>query len=730
MNGLLKLKDVLPKDPETLNNLGVVYYHHGLYEEALKLFKMAWYYSGYKLNVAKNNLETLARRLNINPANIPIHEKGNTDDLKTIEALIFMGHEEKAEVLLKEYIENNPNMLDALRMAAVLSKNLGKYEDTVDYTKKILSINPDDIDAKKLLAEALYNLGKLEESLSILNEMVRENEDAEAYFLMSFVYGEMGDYENAELAMLKAKEINPYLSGGENILSLYTNIPKVPKGVKQSNESGIVLARAYLNKGLIEEALREIRKIKITTLNLKARKEYDFIKSVLAIMKGEYEDALRICEPYKVSVKKEPDMLKLGAVANFQLGNINEAVDLLRDANNGKVDEFMWLIYQLKRKAVEIPEPEKNFAHIYNSAVFMLNGGRFDEVLQILNDNRPYSKILRARAYMGKGDYEKALKEIEEIQNFDADMIRTFALFKLKRYEEIMSLTGNLKPTSKDLKSETFLVNIPNLSYPLPILVEFPYERFYGSSLYGIRNAFSHGNLKAVLKVLDLSMKFGKTPEHFKFLAIVSFLVGKTSLAEYLLGNLKKKGIIDLESLELLGIIEEWKGNNRLALSIFGEILKKGKKDVAMHILRILVKMNLYEMAYNFYNNHEFPENPDIKFWLGEAVLGLGNLAEAEGLGKDLIDLGDDRGYLLLGESLFKKEEYDRALGNLMKVRRGYAEQKAHFLIGNIYALLGNHEEAIKHWEKTVKLNYDKSLSSRASRNLQSLKSFFLNLKK
>ncbi|MEO0139409.1 MAG: tetratricopeptide repeat protein [candidate division WOR-3 bacterium] len=730
MKELLKLKEILPKDPETLNNLGVVYYHHGLYKEALKLFKMAWYYSGYKLNIAKNNLETLARRLNINPADITIDEKKDVNDLKTIETLIFMGQEEKAEILLKEYIESNPNMLDALRMAAALSKNLGKYEDTVEYTKKILSIRPDDVDAKKLLAEALYNLGKLEESLSILKNIVKEHEDAEAYFLMSFVYGEMGDYENAELAMLKAQEINPSLSGGENILSLYTNTPKAPKQVKQGTESGIVLAKAYLNKGLIEEASRELRRVKIGTLTLKARKDYDFIKSVLAIIKGEYEEALQICESYKASIRREPDMLKLGAVANFQLGNISEAVDLLREANNGKVDEFMWLIYQLKRKAVEIPEPDKNFAHIYNSAVFMLNEGRFDEVLRVLNDNRPYSKILRARAYVGKGEYERGLKEIEGVQNFDADIIRAFVLFKLQRYDEVMNLSNTLKPTSKELKSETFLVNIPNLSYPLPILVEFPYERFYGSSLYGIKKAFSYGNIKAVLKVIDLSMRFGKTPEHIKYLSIVSFLIGKISLAEYLLGNLKGKGIIDLESLEILGIIEEWKGNGRVALSIFGELLKKGKKEAAMHILRILVKMNLYEMAYNFYNKNKFPEHPEIMFWLGEVMLGLGNLSEAERIGKELIKMGDERGYLLLGESLFKKEDYHGALENLIKVKGGYAEQKAHFLVGNIYALMGNNEEAIKHWEKAVKLNYDKSISSRASRNLQGLKNFFLNLKK
>lgn len=730
MKGLLRLKEVLPKDPETLNNLGVVYYHHGLYEEALKLFKMAWYYSGYKLNVAKNNLETLAKRLNINPADVPIDERNYVDNLRTIETLIFMGQEEKAEILLKEYIENNPNMLDALRMAAALSKNLGKYEDTVNYAKRILYIHPDDVEAKKLLAEALYNLGKLEESLDILKDIVKDHDDAEAYFLMSFVYGEMGDYENAELAMLKAQEINPSLSGGENILSLYTNTPKVPKHVKQGTESGVVLAKAYLNKGLIEEASRELRRIKISTLTLKARKDYDFIKSVLAIMKEEYEDALQICEPYKVSIRKEPDMLKLGAVAHFQLGNINKAVELLREANNGKVDEFMWLIYQLKRKSVEIPEPDESFAYIYNSAVFMLNEGKFDEVLRILNDSRPYSKILRARAYVGKGEYEKGLKEIEGIQNFDANVVRAFVLFKLKRYDEVMNLSNTLKPTPKELKSETFLVNIPNLTYPLPILVEFPYERFYGSSLDGIKKAFSYGNLKAVLKVLNLSMGFGRSPEHFKYLAFVSFLVGKISVAEYLLGNLKKKGIIDLESLELLGIIEEWKGNNRVALSIFGELLKKGKREAATHILRILAKMNLYEMAYNFYNRYEFTENSEIMFWLGEVMLGLGNISEAEKIGKKLIEMGENRGYLLVGESLFKKEEYHEALENLIKVKGGYAEQKAHFLLGNIYALLGNNEEAIKHWEKSVKLNYDKSISSRASRNLQGLKNFFLNLKR
>jgi hypothetical protein len=61
MKEILKLKDVLPKDPESLNNLGVVFYHHGLYEEALKLFKTSWYKSSFKLEEAKNNLEALSK---------------------------------------------------------------------------------------------------------------------------------------------------------------------------------------------------------------------------------------------------------------------------------------------------------------------------------------------------------------------------------------------------------------------------------------------------------------------------------------------------------------------------------------------------------------------------------------------------------------------------------------------------------------------------------------------
>jgi Putative Zn-dependent protease, contains TPR repeats len=728
MKEILKLKDVLPKDPESLNNLGVVFYHHGLYEEALKLFKTSWYKSSFKLEEAKNNLEALSKMLGINPADVPVEER-KVDDIKTVETLIFMGQEEKAEILLKEIIENNPNMLEALKMALVLSKNSGKYEDTVDYARRILSISPDDIETKKLMAEALYNLGNLEEALEVLKDVVKKVDDAEAYYLMSFVYGEMGDYENAEISLKRAKEINPSL-GNENVLSIYNLVSRQKRVERENVEGGVVLAKAYLNKGLVEEALREIRRVRIQNLSFKARKDYDFVKAVIHIIKGEYVEALKIAESYKDSIRQEADMLKIGAIAHFQMGNVNDAVDYLKLANADKVDDLMWLIYQLKRRAVEIPEPERDAVYTHNLSVFLLNSGKFDEVLKELKDNRPYSRLLRARAYLGKGEYKNAIREIEGLKGIDADIIRIFVMFNSEEIDTALALASELKVSPRDLKTENFLVKVPSLAYPLPIQVEFPYERFFGSSLEGVKRALSWGNIKGALRALDLGMKFGKTPEHINYLALLSSLLGKYSLASYLIANLKKKNLANQRSLEIFGTIEEIRGNGRNAIAIFGELLRSGKNEAGMHILRVLAKMGMYETAYNFYNSRKLPENNTVKFYLGEVLLGLGNLKEAERLGKELLEMGDERGNLIIGEILFKKDENKTALDYLKKVKVGYAGQKAHLLIGNIYAILGEYEEAERYWEIASKMPYDKLLSSRATRNLQNLKTFFVNLKK
>ncbi len=728
MNGILRLKEVLPKDPESLNNLGVVFYHHGLYEEALKLFKAAWYKSSFKLEAAKNNLETIAKILGINPADVPLEER-KTEDIRTVEALIFMGQEEKAEILLKEIIENNPNMLEALRMALVLSKNVGKYEDTVDYAKRILNILPEDIEARKIMAEALYNLGNLEGALEVLKEVVNRVEDAEAYFLMSFVYGEMGDYENAEISLKRAKEINPSF-GNENVLSIYNSISKQRKAHRGNVESGVALAKAYLNKGLVDEALREIRGVRIQNLSFKARKEYDFVKAVIHIIKGEYPEALRIAESYRESIIQEPDMLKIGAIAHFQMGNINEAVEFLKSTNVERPDEFMWLIYQLKRKAVEIPEPERDSVYNYNLSVFFLNSGKFDEVLRDLTDSRPHSRILRARAYVGKGDLKNALIEVDGLKGIDAEIVRIFAMFKSEEIDTALALASEIRVSPADLKTETFLVKIPSLAYPLPLQIEFPYERFFGSSLDGVRRAISWGNIKGALRALDLGMKFGKTPEHLNHLALLSALLGKVSLSAYLIANLKKRNLASQKSLEILGVIEEIRGNGRNAIAIFGEMLRSGKEGVEKHIIRVLAKMGMYETSYNFYNSRKPPEDNTLKFWLGEIMLGLGNLRDAEMLGRELLENDDTRGNLIIGEVLFKKDENKAALDYLRRVKGGYAEQKAQLLMGNIYAMLGDYEEAERHWEKASKMPYDRILSSRAAKNLQNLKTFFVNLKK
>ena len=732
MKGLKRLKEVLPQDPRTLNNLGVVYYHHGMYEDALKMFKLAWYKSGYKLEVAKNNLETLAEKLNIDPAEIKVEQDNREENLRNIETLIIMGKEEEADRLLREFLEKNPNAVEALKMAAVISKKLGKYEDAVEYSNRILSISPDDVEIRKLLAESYYNLGKLEEALKILNELVSKTEDSEAYFLMSFVYGEMGDYEKAEWAMSKAYEINPNLMDTEGILSLYISTPKSKVPTKTSGESSVVLAKAYLNKGLIDEAMREVRKVKIQNLSLKSRREYDFIRSALSIIKGNYDDAIRICEPYRNSIKLDRGMLKLGAVAFFQKGDVNSAVEYLKIAYRDSIDDFLWLIYQLKRRSVEIPEPQRTFSHLFNLSVFLLNEGKFNKVLEILDDNRPFSRILKARAYMALRRYEEALKEVEGVSLFDAMLIKAYILYKMRRYDEMLEFTENLRFDPKDLRTETFLVDIPDLNFPLPINVEFPYERYYGSNINGVERAINYGNIKAALKVLNLSLRFSKTPKHLKYLGIVSAILGKTSISEYFFENLYRKRLLDAESLEILGVINERKGRLSVALSLFNESLKKGNKYSLINILRVLVKTHLYELAYKFYtNNTEHLEgNVDALFWLGEVMLGMENFSEAESIGRRLIEMGDNRGYLLVGESLFKKENYKDALENLMKVKSGYAKQKSHFIMGNIYAIMGNYEEATIHWEMASEMHFDKNISTRAGMNLQDLKKFFLNLKK
>ena len=228
-----------PADPGAQNNLGVLYYRRGLFDEAIAAFSRALALDE-RMRVARRNLE------------IAYGEAGLMD---------------RRVAELAQRLAESPDDLGLLVESGIAEKTAGNLESAERKFRRALIQDPESSVLHFFLAEIFYNRGLGEEALRFLRRSIDLNPaNPDAHYLAGFILGDLGRVEEAREANRRAVALNPTLTRAQANLSLENRQvaesmrrDEVVQGQPGAGSPHLTLALALRLKGYHAEALKECR---------------------------------------------------------------------------------------------------------------------------------------------------------------------------------------------------------------------------------------------------------------------------------------------------------------------------------------------------------------------------------------------------------------------------------------------------------------------------------------
>jgi cellulose synthase operon protein C len=230
-----------PADPGAQNNLGVLYYRRGLFDEAIASFARALALDE-RMRVARRNLE------------IAYGESGLL---------------ERRVTELARRLAQSPDDIGLLVESGIAEKTAGHLDEAEAKFRRALVHDKDSSVLHFFLAEIFYNRGLGEDALRFLRRSIDLNPaNPDAHYLAGFILGDLGHVEEAREANRRAVALNPALTRAQANLSLESHRSAVaavsgdPREAINGVRGGsphLTLALALRLKGYHAEALRECR---------------------------------------------------------------------------------------------------------------------------------------------------------------------------------------------------------------------------------------------------------------------------------------------------------------------------------------------------------------------------------------------------------------------------------------------------------------------------------------
>src|SRR6476646_4366231 len=340
-----------PTDAGAHNNLGVLYYNKGLYEEAVSAFMRALELD-QKMPVAQRNLEIayfntgyydrkvadLTERLRLKPADRDARwELGRTHAL--------LGQTTQAVEQFTELLRHHPSDIGALVQLGLAERTNGDLDKALGYLQRALDLDTSSSVVNFYIGEVLYNRGVNESALDALKRAVELNpQNPDAYYLMGFVLGDMGRHEEARSVTRKAIQLNPTLSRAQANLAIDQGRPQRLEELNAARADGRMtqmevhaegqlaqfnLGLAFRQKGYYAEALREYAKA------LERGEDRPLVLQAMAEVHLLRREARQAVELYDELLKSQPDSPKLWnerGVALHQEGRFEDAEGSYRRA--------------------------------------------------------------------------------------------------------------------------------------------------------------------------------------------------------------------------------------------------------------------------------------------------------------------------------------------------------------------------------------------------------------
>ncbi|HYN83578.1 MAG TPA: tetratricopeptide repeat protein [Gemmatimonadaceae bacterium] len=296
-------------DPGAQNNLGVLYFRRGMFDEAIAAFSRALALDE-RMRVARRNLE------------IAYGEAGLL---------------EQRTADLEQRLVEAPDDISALVESGIAQKSTGNLDLAEAKFRRALQHDPESSVLHFFIAEILYNRGSGEEALRFLRRSIDLNPaNPDSHYLAGFILGDLGMLEEAREANRRAVALNPRLTRAEANLSLDTlraGNSAVKRGAPADEAKAsigsphLTLALALRVKGYHAEALRECRAALESGEDPGAALES--IASLHLFLRRP-ADALAACERRISLGGASPRVLNQRGIALYLLGRTSEAEQTFR----------------------------------------------------------------------------------------------------------------------------------------------------------------------------------------------------------------------------------------------------------------------------------------------------------------------------------------------------------------------------------------------------------------
>lgn len=338
-------KRINPHDAGAHNNLGVVYYNKSLYAEAIVHFEKALELDP-RMQVAERNLQIayfhtgyfeklvadLRERLKHVPDDYEAHDK-------LARAYYYGGDHATAIEEWRKAAAVHQDFGTRLRLARA-EQQRGDLEAAHVEIQQALTLEPRNARAHLMRGEILYQSGQTMEAKDALETAVGiDNALAEAYHLLAFIYGELGEGKKADTSAARASELNPTLAKAQTNLSLdsystarYEEL--VGDRAKPDVAAGGTLAHynlglAFRQKALYDEALREFR---LATERGEDALLVHQAEAEMLLLRGDSEESATLYEQLVLEEANSPKLWNELGVSRHQLGTMEEAERAYRHA--------------------------------------------------------------------------------------------------------------------------------------------------------------------------------------------------------------------------------------------------------------------------------------------------------------------------------------------------------------------------------------------------------------
>jgi tetratricopeptide (TPR) repeat protein len=298
-------------DPGAHNNLAVVYFNKGLYDEALSELEKALVIDP-DFVLARNNMEII------------LQKSGRLEDKvqelsRAIDAQPFDEHAtieladtyrklnrySQSIIFYRKVLDYNPGSFEAHFGLGSTLRSLGKYDDALEEIKKALEVKITP-DGYRLLGELYFNKGIIDLAIKNFQEsLMLDPASAEGHFFLGFALGEKGKIKEGLEEVRKAIAINPSLAQFEPNLPIQLKDHKghleflkeqlgIPKVSVNEFQARFNLGMTFLNKGLFDEARREFEDcLKVNNRN----PELLGALGELNLLTGRVDEARKYLEP-------------------------------------------------------------------------------------------------------------------------------------------------------------------------------------------------------------------------------------------------------------------------------------------------------------------------------------------------------------------------------------------------------------------------------------------------